>query len=64
MKSGRYIWGVTGAVLERKSFPLLVTYCLMMPMILLTGIDKAQRNMWQTCSQARGNTCGPSMTRS
>jgi glycosyltransferase involved in cell wall biosynthesis len=39
MKSGRYIWGVTGAVLERKSFPLLVTYCLMMPMVLLTGID-------------------------
>ena len=26
MKSGRYIWGVTGAVLERKSFALLVTY--------------------------------------
>ena len=39
MKSGRYIWGATGAVLERKSFALLVTYCLMMPMVFLTGID-------------------------
>ena len=28
MKSGRYIWGVTGAVLERKSFALMVTYGL------------------------------------
>jgi glycosyltransferase involved in cell wall biosynthesis len=39
MKSGRYIWGATGVVLERKSFALLVTYCLMMPMVFLTGID-------------------------
>ena len=39
MKTGRYIWGATGVVLERKSFALLVTYCLMMPMVLLTGID-------------------------
>src|SRR5260370_13532612 len=39
MKSGRYIWGVTGAVLERKSFALLVTYCVAMPMVLLTGLD-------------------------
>lgn len=39
MKSGRYVWGVTGAVLERRSFALLVTYWLMMPMVLLTGID-------------------------
>ncbi len=39
MKGGRYIWGVTGAVLERKSFALMVTYCLAMPMVLLTGLD-------------------------
>jgi len=39
MRSGRYVWGVTGGVLERKSFALLITYCLMMPMVLLTGLD-------------------------
>lgn len=39
MKTGRYVWGVTGATLERKSFALGVTYCLFMPMVLLTGID-------------------------
>ena len=39
MKSGRYIWGVTGAVLERKSFALMVTYCVAIPLVLLTGLD-------------------------
>ena len=39
MKTGRYVWGVTGAKLERKSFALIVTYALMMPMVLLTGLD-------------------------
>ena len=39
MLTGRYIWGVTGAILERKSFALMVTYCLAMPMVLLTGLD-------------------------
>ena len=39
MQSGRYIWGVTGAVLERKSFALMVTYCVAIPMVLLTGLD-------------------------
>jgi len=39
MTSGRYVWGVTGGVLERKSFALLINYCLMMPMVLLTGLD-------------------------
>ena len=39
MKSGRYVWGVTGARLERKSFALVVTYCLMIPMVLMTGLD-------------------------
>lgn len=39
MKGGQYIWGVTGSVLERKSFALLVTYFMFMPMVLLTGLD-------------------------
>jgi len=39
MTSRRYVWGATGVVLERKSFALMVTYCLMMPMVLLTGLD-------------------------
>src|SRR5436309_1196238 len=39
MKTGRYIWGVTGAVLERKSFALMVTYCVAIPLVLLTGLD-------------------------
>src|SRR5260370_33827185 len=39
MKTGHYIWGVTGAVLERKSFALLITYCMAMPLVLLTGLD-------------------------
>jgi glycosyltransferase involved in cell wall biosynthesis len=39
MNTGRYVWGVTGARLERKSFALMVTYCLMIPMVLLTGLD-------------------------
>lgn len=39
MQDGRYISGATGVVLERKSLGLMITYCLMMPMVLLTGID-------------------------
>jgi glycosyltransferase involved in cell wall biosynthesis len=39
MKSGRYVWGVTGATMERTSFPLLITYWMFMPMVLLTGLD-------------------------
>ena len=39
MKTNRYVWGVTGSTLERKSFALVVTYCLFMPMVLLTGLD-------------------------
>jgi glycosyltransferase involved in cell wall biosynthesis len=39
MKSGRYVWGVTGAVLERKSLPLLMTHYMFMPMVWLTGLD-------------------------
>src|SRR5256885_12098216 len=39
MGSGRYIWGVTGATMERKSFALLITHCLLMPMVWITGLD-------------------------
>jgi glycosyltransferase involved in cell wall biosynthesis len=39
MKTGRYVWGVTGADMERRSFALMVTYYLFMPMVLLTGLD-------------------------
>jgi glycosyltransferase involved in cell wall biosynthesis len=39
MANRRFVWGVTGATLERKSFGLLITYCLMMPMVLMTGLD-------------------------
>jgi glycosyltransferase involved in cell wall biosynthesis len=37
--AGRYIGGSTGLTLERKSFGLLVTYCLGAPLVLLTGMD-------------------------
>jgi glycosyltransferase involved in cell wall biosynthesis len=37
--SGRYIGGSTGLTLERKSFGLLVTYCLAAPMVWLSGMD-------------------------
>ncbi len=37
--SGRYIGGSTGLTLERKSFGLLVTYCLGAPMVWLSGMD-------------------------
>jgi len=39
MKTGRYIAGFTGVELERTSLGLLVTYCLCMPFVVLTGID-------------------------
>src|SRR5262249_30722691 len=39
VKSGRYVLGGTGAALERKSFALLLTYYMFMPMVLLTGFD-------------------------
>src|SRR5256885_359960 len=39
MGSGRYIWGVTGAKMERMSVPLFITYWMFMPMVLLTGLD-------------------------
>ncbi|MDX6403449.1 MAG: hypothetical protein QOH70_904 [Blastocatellia bacterium] len=37
--SGRFVGGSTGLTLERKSFGLLVTYCLGAPLVLLTGMD-------------------------
>src|SRR5437588_6174240 len=36
ISSGRYVAGATGVVLERKSLGLMVTYCLMVPLALLT----------------------------
>lgn len=39
MKTGRYVWGVTGAVLERKTLPLLITHYMFMPMVWTTGLD-------------------------
>ncbi len=39
MKTGRYVWGVTGATMERMSVPLFVTYWMFMPMVLITGLD-------------------------
>ena len=37
--SGRYVGGSTGLTLERKSFGLLVTYCLGAPLVWLSGMD-------------------------
>jgi glycosyltransferase involved in cell wall biosynthesis len=39
ISSGRYVGGSTGLTLERKSFGLLVTYCVGAPLVLLTGMD-------------------------
>src|SRR6266498_1220782 len=39
MKTGRYVWGVTGATMERTSLALFITYWMFMPMVLLTGLD-------------------------
>ena len=39
MKTGRYVWGVTGAKMERMSIPLFLTYWMFMPMVVLTGLD-------------------------
>lgn len=39
MKTGAYVWGVTGARLERKSLPLLITHYMFMPMVWTTGLD-------------------------
>ncbi len=39
MKTERYIWGVTGATMERMSLPLFITYWMFLPMVLTTGLD-------------------------
>ena len=39
MTTGRYIAGFTGVELERKSMGLLVTYCVCILFVVLTGID-------------------------
>jgi glycosyltransferase involved in cell wall biosynthesis len=39
MTTERFVCGATGVRLEKKSFGLLVTYCLFMPMVWLTKMD-------------------------
>ena len=39
MKTNRYVWGVTGARLERKSVALIITHYMFMPMVWTTGLD-------------------------
>ena len=39
MKTGRYVWGVTGGRMERTSLPLFITYWAFMPMVYMTGLD-------------------------
>ncbi len=39
IESGRYVAGSTGLTLERKSFGLLVTYCVGAPLVLITRMD-------------------------
>jgi glycosyltransferase involved in cell wall biosynthesis len=39
MNTGRYVWGVTGAVLERKSVALLITHYTFLPMAWVAGWD-------------------------
>jgi glycosyltransferase involved in cell wall biosynthesis len=39
MNTQRYVWGVTGAVPERKSVGPLITHYMFMPMVWLTGLD-------------------------
>ena len=39
MNTGRYIWGVTGARMERRSFALFLTYWVCMMIVLISGLD-------------------------
>ena len=39
MKTGRYVWGVTGGRMERTSVALFITYWAFMPMVYMTGLD-------------------------
>lgn len=39
MNTERYIWGVTGARMERSSLPLFLTYWLCMLIVLISGLD-------------------------
>jgi glycosyltransferase involved in cell wall biosynthesis len=39
MKTGQYIWGVTGARMERTSLALFLTYWMCMIMVLISGLD-------------------------
>jgi len=39
MNTGQYVWGVTGARMERTSFALLLTYWVCMMIVLISGLD-------------------------
>ena len=39
MNTGRYIWGVTGARMERSSLALMLTYWVCMMIVLMSGLD-------------------------
>ena len=39
LMSGRFIAGATGVRLERKSAGILLTYCMIVPLVWLTGMD-------------------------
>ena len=39
MSAGNYVWGVTGARMERLSIPLFLTHWMFMPMVFITGLD-------------------------
>lgn len=39
INTGRYVAGTTGVVMDRWSLGLIVTYCLMMPLVWLTRMD-------------------------
>jgi glycosyltransferase involved in cell wall biosynthesis len=54
MKSGRYVWGVTGARLDRKSLGLVVTHYMFMPMVWITGLDIGLSFCWREDFEAVG----------
>ena len=39
MNTGQYIWGVTGARMERSSLALMLTYWVCMMIVLISGLD-------------------------
>jgi len=39
MRTGRFVGGATGVHLERKSLGVVAAYCMVMPLVVLVGID-------------------------